>query len=22
MINNNGWYKYKPDQHINGVKLH
>jgi hypothetical protein len=21
-INNNGWYKYKPDQHINGVKLH
>jgi hypothetical protein len=20
-ISNNGWYKYKPDQHINGVKL-
>jgi hypothetical protein len=20
-INNNGWYKYKPDQHISGVKL-
>jgi hypothetical protein len=21
-IKNDGWYKYKPDQHINGVKLH
>jgi hypothetical protein len=21
-INNDGWYKYKPDQHISGVKLH
>jgi hypothetical protein len=21
-INNDSWYKYKPDQHINGVKLH
>jgi hypothetical protein len=20
-INNDGWYKYKPDQHISGVKL-
>jgi hypothetical protein len=20
--NNDGWYKYKPDQHINGVQLH
>jgi hypothetical protein len=22
VINNDSWYKYKPDQHINGVKLH